>query len=119
MFFGLRFRIRAIKKEGYNFLEHFFPDIHRAVHAIARFHPIYFANRDLPWDRFAAVAEFDVDQIPAEDDRDAMERIVMPGRGFSRLEPQPAHQVIPATMQHLLLRFRLHDRGIMPQSGKS
>jgi hypothetical protein len=117
--FRLWLCIWPIKKERYNFLEYFFPNIHRTMYAVARLHPIHFANRDLPRDSFATVAELDVHHIPAQDYRDAMKGIVMPGRGLSWLEPEPANQIISAMMQYLLLSFCRHDRGIMPQSGKT
>jgi hypothetical protein len=55
----LRHRVRTVEEKSYNLLEHLFPDVHRAVNAIARLHPIHFAHGNLPWQSFPAIAELD------------------------------------------------------------
>ncbi len=75
---GLRHSVRAIQEKGYNLLEYFFPDVHRAVDAIARLDPIHFADGDLPRHGFPAVAKLDLQSIAAQNNGHAMKRIAMP-----------------------------------------
>ena len=57
--------VRAIQEKSHDFLEHFLADVHGAVDTIAGLRPVHFANGDLPRQSFSAVAELDVEQIPA------------------------------------------------------
>jgi hypothetical protein len=103
LFLRLRFRFRVIKKKSHNLLEYFFADVHRAVNAIAGLRPIHFANRDFPRLSITAIAEFDIQQIPAQDHGHPMKGIAMPRRRFPRRQPLSPDQVISAMMQHLLV----------------
>ncbi len=113
--FRLGLRVRAIQEKRYHLFEYFFSDIHGAVNAIARLYPIHLANCDLPLQRFPAIAEFDIQHIPAENYGDAMKRVAMPGSRLAGLQPQSPHEVVSAMMQHLLLGGCFHDRGIIHQ----
>ena len=90
--FGLGDSVGAIEEKGDDFLEREFADVHGAVDAIAGFDPEDFPGGDVPRDGFGAVAEFDVEEIAAEDDRDAMVRIVVPGSGLARGETLAADE---------------------------
>jgi hypothetical protein len=104
----LRLRLRTIKEKSYNFFEDFLADVHGAVNAIGRFHPIHFANSDVPWLSCSAIAELDREQIAAQDYRQAMKWIAMPRRRLPRCQPLSPDQVISTTMQHLLISERFH-----------
>ena len=80
----MRIRIRAVKEKGDNLLKYLFPNIYGAVNAIARLRPIGFANSNFPRYDFSVVAEFNVHEIPAQNYRQAMKRIAMPGSSFAR-----------------------------------
>lgn len=82
--FGLGDGVGAIEEEGDDFLEGDFADIDGAVDAVARLDPIHYAGHYFPREGFAAVAKFDVKQVAAEDDRDAMVGVVVPGCRFAR-----------------------------------
>ena len=56
----LRDGIRVIQKKSCYLFKNLFPDIYRAVDAIARLQPIHFADSHLPWQSFAPVAKLDV-----------------------------------------------------------
>jgi hypothetical protein len=75
-------RVRAIKKKSDNLLEELRADVDSAVNAIAGLRPIHFANRDLPWQSLSAIAELDVEKIPAEDHRHSVKGIAVPGSGL-------------------------------------
>src|SRR5271165_3858638 len=97
--FRLRFPVRAIKEERYNFLKHFLSDVHRAVDAIGWLYPVHLADGDLPRHGFSAIAEFDMEQVAAQDHCDAMKGIAMPGCRLARRQPLPPDKVISAMMQ--------------------
>ncbi len=58
--FGLRHGVRGIQEESYNLLEYFFPHVHGAMDAIARFDPIHFADGDFPRHGGSAIAKLDL-----------------------------------------------------------
>jgi len=101
-------RIRTIKEESYDLFEDFLADIHGAVNAIGRFHPIHSANSNFPRLSLSAVAELDVEEIAAQDHRQTMKGIAMPRRRFPRRQPLSPNQVISAMMQHLLIFYQFH-----------
>jgi hypothetical protein len=76
--FRLWHRVRAIQKEGYDFLEHLLSHIHRTVNPVAGLGPIHLARPDFAGLGRSAIAELDVEQTPAQDHGDAMIRIAMP-----------------------------------------
>ena len=61
----LRLSVRAVKEKRHDLLEWLFADVDGAVDALARLHPIHFANRHLPRLSFATVAEFDIQHVAA------------------------------------------------------
>src|SRR5216684_4121334 len=83
----LRDRLRLIKEKRGDLLKRFLADVHRAVDAIAWLQPIHFANRHLPRLSFSAIAELDVEYIPAQDHGHAMKGIAMPGCRLPRRQP--------------------------------
>jgi len=105
----LRLGVRTIKKERYDLFEYFLADIDRAVDAIARFHPIYFANRNLPRQSFSAITELDIEQIPAQNHSHAVKRIMVPRCGLARRQPLPPNQIISAMMQDLLICHKAYS----------
>jgi hypothetical protein len=105
---GLGLRVRTIEEESYNLLEDFFPDVHRAVNAIGWLGPIDFAYSDLPREGFSPVAEFDVQQITAQDYCYPVKGIAMPRRRFAWRQPLSPNKVISAVMQHLPIRRDVH-----------
>jgi len=102
--FRLRFCIRAIKKKSDDLFEHFFANVHRTVNSITRLDPIHFASRDIPLNRFTAVAKLDFQKIAAQDNRHPMKGVAMPGRGLTRREPLPADEIVATMMQDLLVQ---------------
>ena len=99
----LRNRVRPIEEKSYDLFENFFPDVHCAVDAIARLTPIYLPCGDLPLLSFSAIAELDVEQIPAHDHRYPVEGITVPRGCFPWRQPLPPDQVISPMMQYLWL----------------
>ena len=93
-FLRLWHRVRTIQKEGYDLLKHLLPHIHRTVDTVAWLRPIHLAYRDLAGLGFSAIAELDVEEIPAQDHRHPMIRITMPRRRLPRIEALPPDQVV-------------------------
>jgi hypothetical protein len=106
---GLRLRVRAVKEKSHDLFEDFSANVDCAVDAIGRFHPIDFADSDVPLLRFFPVTELDIQQVAAHDDCHTMKRIAMPRGGLSRAQPLAADQVISAMMQHLLSSEAVHS----------
>lgn len=106
--FGLGDGVGAIEEEGDDLLERKLADVDGAMDAVARLDPIHFADRDVPRDCFTAVAEFNVEQIAAEDDRDAMVGIVVPGCRFAGREALAADEEISAMVKDLLIFGEIH-----------
>jgi hypothetical protein len=99
LFPGLWLVVRMIKKESYDFLENFFPDVRRTVDAIRRFRPVHFAKRNRRLLSLAAVAELDAQQIAAQHHSRAMERITMPRYRLARLQALTSDQAGAAMMR--------------------
>ena len=70
-------RVRTIEEKSYELLEEFLAGIHGTVDAWL--HAIRFPNRNPPRQSFSAVAEFDVEHIPAKDHGYAVKGIAVPG----------------------------------------
>lgn len=68
----------TVKEERYHLFKHLLPNIHGAMHPIARFDPVDFACSDVPLYRLRAVPELDLQQISTQDDRDPMKWIAVP-----------------------------------------
>jgi hypothetical protein len=91
-----------IEEKRHDLLESLFSNVHRPVNAIARLGPIHFSRGDVPGESRAAVAEFDLQQISAQDHGHTMEWIAVPRAGFSRQQTLSADEVISPVMQHFL-----------------
>ena len=104
----LRNRVRAIEEESHDLLKYFFPNVHRAVDALARLAPIYFAGSDFARLSLSAVAELDGEEISTQDHSYPVKGITMPRRRLPRRQPLSPDQVIPPMMQNLLLPQRAH-----------
>jgi len=109
MLLGMVFRlghcVRAIKEKGHDLLEEFLADIHGAMDPVARLTPIHLAHTDFKRLSFSAVAELDVEQIPAQDDSDPVKRVAVPSSGLSRRQTLPPDKVISPMVQDLLNPF--------------
>jgi len=77
-----------IKKESCDFFESHLADVYSAMDPGSWFLPVHLAGRERFTMGFAAVLEFDIEKISAENDGDAMVGIGMPRRGFSREQAQ-------------------------------
>jgi hypothetical protein len=106
--FGLGDGVGAIEEKSDDFFEGELADVNGAVDAIGGLDPVHFTDGDVPWDGFATIAEFDVEEIAAEDHGHAVKGIVMPRRGFARRELVAPDQVIAAMMQNLLTFRQAH-----------
>jgi len=100
---GLRDRLRVIEEKRGDLLKCLLADVHRAVDAIAWLQPIHFAHRHLPCLSFSAIAELDVEYIPAQDYRHPMKGIAMPRCRLPRRQPESPDQVISVMVQQLLM----------------
>jgi hypothetical protein len=78
------------------------------VDAVAWLRPTHLAYRDLPLLVFFAIAELDVEQIPAQDNRHPIIRIAMPKGSPARTEALSPDQVVSSMMQYLDICFGIH-----------
>ena len=77
--------IGMFEKEDGNFLVDSLADIHCTMDAIGRLVPIHLSRCEADLVARASVTVFDLQRIAAEDDRYAMARVAMPGRGRRRV----------------------------------
>jgi hypothetical protein len=88
----LRHRIWPAEQEDGDLLVRLLPHVYGAVNALGGLLPFHLSRRDLDAMALAAIAILDQENIPTEDNGDALKRVAMPRHRLARSQAQPAHQ---------------------------
>jgi len=91
-----------VEKEDGDLLARMLSDIDTAVNALRRLIPTHLSRLDRKTLTISAVAVFDGESIPAQDDRYAMERVAVPPYRLAGCETQSAHERRPTLEQSVL-----------------
>jgi hypothetical protein len=94
--------IWMVEKEDGDLLVWMLSDIDTAVNALRRLIPTHLSRLDRKTLTISAVAVFDGESIPAQDDRYAMERVAVPPHRLAGCETQSAHERRPTLEQSVL-----------------
>lgn len=103
--------VGVIEEEDGDLLVRDGADVDAAVDAVGGFVPVHLAGRGADTMGRCAVPVLDLNRLAAEDDRNAVVGVPVPGQGLARFKTEPADQRRGAVMENLFEHQGLQKQG--------